>query len=211
MEYSRWPRLSPTLTGTHVSHVRPDTYASKPRPSLVSSDQDPGYRIIPWQVWSLRRTVSTVDARLLILNPAPFPSFDPALIRVVCTVGRGVLRMAPRARISTEKPLEWTRWGHLYSFCHRPGSFTVWIVHVTSPHLGFDELLKQPRCDQDTFLSIVLNAQVEIREVLERDNNSKATWLNPLRGWRYDHDSTSTGIQSSSLSQCLCSSGPGWT
>jgi hypothetical protein len=97
--------LSPTLTGTHVSHVRPDSYASKPRPSLVSSDQDHGYRIIPWQVWSLRRTVSTVDARFLILNPSPFPSFDPALIRVFCTVGRGVLRMAPRARISTEKPL----------------------------------------------------------------------------------------------------------
>jgi hypothetical protein len=61
MEYSRWPRLSPTLTGTHVSHVRPDSYVSKPRPSLVSSEQDHGYMIIRWQVWSLCRTVSTVD------------------------------------------------------------------------------------------------------------------------------------------------------
>jgi hypothetical protein len=63
----------------------------------VYSDQDPGYserlrransrtRIIRWQVWSLRRTMSVVDARFLTSYYIPFlEQFDPALIDVFCS------------------------------------------------------------------------------------------------------------------------------
>ena len=78
---------------------------------------------------------------------------------------RDVLRVAPRVRIAT---LADEVGPALFVLSHS------WIIHCldSTCNVTSDE---QSRCDQGAFLSMVHSAQVEMSDMMERDNRSKAT------------------------------------